>query len=97
MLNINSKLGVGTTIFCFFERDNIDRAPLGNMGETIMTIINSMDESELIYTHISDTETFVFNTMEIKTIIEGMDIKDNSVLLWIKEYINENVNIFFNR
>jgi hypothetical protein len=96
-LIINSKLGVGTTIFCFFERNNIDRAPLGNMGETIMTIINSMDESELIYTHISDTETFVFNTMEIKTIIEGMDIKDNSVLLWIKEYINENVNIFFNR
>ena len=96
-LNINSKLGVGTRVFCFFERDNIDRAPLGNMGETIMTIINSMDESELIYTHISDTETFVFNTMEIKTIIEGMDIKDNSVLLWIKEYINENVNIFFNR
>ena len=96
-LIINSKLGVGTTIFCFFERNNIDRAPLGNMGETIMTIINSMDNSELIYTHITNTETFIFNTIEIKTLIDGMDIKDNSVLLWIKEYINENVNIFFNR
>ena len=96
-LKINSELGVGTRIFCFFERDNIDRAPLGNMGETIMTIINSMDNCELIYTHITDTETFIFNSMEIKTLIEGMDIKENRVLLWIKDYINENVNIFLNR
>lgn len=96
-LKISSKLSVGTTIFCYFERDNIDRAPLGNMGETIMTIINSMDDSDLIYTHITDVGTFIFNTTEIKTMLEGMDIKNNSVLLWIKEYINENVNFFSNR
>lgn len=93
-LEISSQLSVGTSIFCCFERDNIDRAPLGNMGETIMTIINSMDNCDLIYTHITDDGTFIFNTIETKTMLEGMDIKDNSVLLWIKEYINENVNFF---
>ncbi len=94
---INSQLGAGTIIFCQFERNNIDRAPLGNMGETIMTIINSMDNCDLIYTHITDESTFIFSTAEIKTMLEGMDINDNSVLLWIKEYINENVKIFSNR
>lgn len=96
-LKINSKLRVGTTIFCLFERNNIDRAPLGNMGETIMTIINSMDNCDLIYSHITDEGNFIFNTIDIKTTLEGLDIKDNSILLWIKEYINENVNYFSNR
>lgn len=88
---IRSELNVGTSIFCYFEKNNIDRAPLGNMGETIMTIINSMDEGDLVYTHISDSKTFIFSTSEIKTMLGGMDINDTGVLLWIKEYVNENV------
>lgn len=93
-LKIYSQPGIGTTISCYFERNNIDRAPLGNMGETIMTIINSADNCELIYTHITDAGSFVFSTEEIKSILEGMDINDTNVLIWIKEYINENVNFF---
>lgn len=93
-LNIFSQPGIGTTISCYFERDNIDRAPLGNMGETIMTIINSADNCELIYTHDTDAGRFVFSTLEIKKILDGMNIKDTNVLIWIKEYINENVNFF---
>ena len=96
-LKINSQLYVGTTILCCFERSNIDRAPLGNMGETIMTIINSTDNCDLIYTNITDNGTFIFNTIEVKKMLEGLDINDNSILLWIKEYINENVNLFSNR
>ncbi|MDD2397582.1 MAG: HAMP domain-containing sensor histidine kinase [Tissierellia bacterium] len=92
-LKIESKIGVGTKVFCNFERDNIDRAPLGSMGETIMAIINSGDNFELIYTHKTDTGEFIFDTSEVKGMIEGIDIKDIGVLLWIKEYINENVNI----
>lgn len=90
-LLIDSHLSIGTTVFCSFERDNIDRAPLGNMGDTIMTIINSIDDCELIYTHKTDAGKFVLKTMEVKNIIEDMDIKDNNILLWIKEYINENI------
>jgi anti-sigma regulatory factor (Ser/Thr protein kinase) len=96
-LKIESEIGIGTSVFCYFERDNIDRAPLGNIGETIMTIINSGDNFELIYIHKTDAGEFIFDTREVKEMIEGMDIKDINVLLWIKEYINENVNINLNR
>ncbi len=91
-LNIDSELGKGTKVACSFERDNIDRAPLGNMGETIMTIINTLGPCELIYSHKTDIGNFIFNTIEIKNLLEGVDINDNSVLLWLKEYINENIN-----
>jgi hypothetical protein len=96
-LKIYSQEGSGTTVSCYFERDNIDRAPLGNMGETIMTIINSGDNCELIYTHDTDEGGFVFSTSEVKNVLEGMDISDTKVLIWIKEYINENVNFLSSR
>lgn len=88
---INSKVGVGTNIECSFERNNIDRAPLGNIGETIMVIINSGNNFELTYTHKTDEDIFDFSTREVKKILDGMNIRENSILLWIKEFINENV------
>lgn len=90
-LKINSKQGKGTIIECCFERNNIDRAPIGNMGDTIMTIINSLNGCELIYKHITDVGTFVLNTSEIKKVLEAGDINDTEILLWIREYVNENV------
>lgn len=90
-LTIDSQLGAGTRVECFFERNNIDRAPMGNMGETIMTIINSLHDCELIYTHFTDNGKFTLSTEEVRNILDGGDIQDSSVLLWIKEYINENI------
>lgn len=89
-LTIDSHLGLGTEVICTFERDNIDRAPLGNMGDTIMTIINSLGNCELAYTYKTDKGSFTLDTREIKNILEVTDISDNSILLWIRDYINEN-------
>jgi hypothetical protein len=91
-LEIDSQLGVGTTVLCWFERNNIDRAPMGNMGDTIMTIINSLENCELIYTHGTDRGKFVLNTEEIKHMLDCSSLNDGEVLLWIKDFINENIS-----
>ncbi len=90
---INSKLGEGTVVECTFERDHIDRAPLGNMGDTIITIINSLNDCELLYKYINDERTFTLSTIEIRNILSGADIRSIDVLIWIKKYINENMAI----
>lgn len=92
-LHINSKLGEGTIVECTFERDNIDRAPIGNMGDTIITIINSLDDCELLYKYSTDEGSFVLSTIEIRNILNGADIRSIDVLIWIKKYINENMAI----
>lgn len=91
ILKIDSKLGQGTSIECYFERDNIDRVPLGNMGDTIITIINSLGTCELLYNHLTNKGTFILSTTEIKRILDNVNIFDNEVLLWIKKYVNENI------
>ncbi|HAQ40947.1 MAG TPA: ATP-binding protein [Clostridiales bacterium] len=95
-LKIDSKQGEGTIIECLFERNNIDRAPIGNMGDTIMTIINSLKGCELIYKHITDGGTFVLSTSEIKRVLDASDINDTEILMWIREYVNENVRSISN-
>ena len=90
-LSINSKLGEGTIVECCFERNNIDRAPLGNMGDTILTIINSLEECELLYNHITDEGSFTLSTVEVKGILDVSSINNSEILLWIKDYVNENI------
>lgn len=95
-LMIKSIINEGTTIECCFERDNIDRAPLGNMGDTIITIINSLENCELLYKHSTDENEFVLSTEEIRNVLDGGSVNDNAVLMWIKEYVNENIKSISN-
>lgn len=95
-LEVKSEVGKGTIVKCSFEINNIDRAPLGNMGDTIMTIINSLDNCEFIYKHNTDNISFYLNSAEIYTLLDGGSIKDCSVLIWIKDYVNENIRSISN-
>ncbi|MBP1924915.1 sensor histidine kinase YesM [Sedimentibacter acidaminivorans] len=91
-LKINSQLGVGTIVESFFERNNIDRAPLGNIADTILVIVNSLKNCNLIYNHVVDDNSFTISTQQLKEILGEVVISDSNVVMWIKEYVNENIN-----
>lgn len=93
---IESQIGVGTTISCSFERSNIDRAPLGDMSSTIMTIINSLENCEFNYVHGLDEKSFEFSTIKIKQVLEEDSLDSPEILLWIKEFIDESTNELYN-
>jgi len=96
-LDIESKKGVGTTVSCSFEKDNIDRAPLGDIGSTIMTIVNSLENCEFIFIHKIDEKSYEFSTRKIKEILEENDLKSSEILLWIKEYVEESTKELYNK
>lgn len=89
---IKSQLGAGTEIIAQFKYSHIDRVPLGNMPETIVTIINACDQMDLIYTHTINNRTFTLNTKEIKKLLDGVPISNIDVIAWLREYINEGLN-----
>jgi len=90
-LKINSQIGVGTVVECYFERNNIDRAPLGNMADTILVTINSLNDCNLVYKHIVDDNSFEISTKQLKEILGEVDINESNIMMWIKEYVNENI------
>lgn len=88
---ITSQKGIGTSVYCSFKHSHIDRAPLGNMGETIASIINYNSGIDLYYKHIFNNRQFEFDTREVKKILDEVDIRSNEIILWIKAYINEKI------
>lgn len=90
-LEIESTENVGTKIECTFEKNHIDRAPFGNMGDTIMALVSSLQGCELKYVHKDNENDFTFNTVQIKEILGEVEISSNEVLLWIKGFIDENL------
>lgn len=88
---ISSDLGVGTKIETEFKHSHIDRMPLGNMADTLITIINSSDKIDLIYTHEINDEKFTLSTREIKKSLGELPITNLDVLIWLRDYIKENL------
>ena len=86
---IRSSLGVGTEIDAEFRHSHIDRVPLGNMSETIITIIQANIDIDLIYTHCYNDKKFTLNTKDIKKTLVDLPINNMDVLLWLRSYINE--------
>lgn len=89
--NIYSQLGKGTKVIANFQYDHIDRAPLGNITETIISILLSLDNIGFLYQHRYNQREFLLDTREIKNILgDEVSILQNEVILWIKDYIKEN-------
>ncbi|MBQ3053552.1 MAG: sensor histidine kinase [Clostridia bacterium] len=88
-LDIKSKLGQGTTLYVCFMHNSIDRAPIGNMIDTMITIILSAPEIQYVYKHCKNEKEFVFDTDVIKQSLGDIPITTPEILEWIKGYMQE--------
>jgi len=91
-LKIQSEENIGTEVNVEFKNSHIDRAPLGKIEETITTILNYDKKFDLIYIHDVNGKRFIFDSREIKEILEDVDIRTPKILTWIKKYIRENID-----
>lgn len=85
-----SKLGVGTTLKANFKHSHIDRVPLGNMADTIMTCVMSNPQGDLYYKHQINQKFFVFSTLDIRKVLgDDVPLDDLDVLRWIASFVDE--------
>ncbi len=90
--SITSKVGEGTRVFASFRLSHLDRMPLGNMAETMSTLIGMNDSIQYVYTHTTDTASFVMDTKEIQdTLGEDIPLSTPEILMWIQEFVKENL------
>lgn len=86
---IRSELGVGTEIVAVFKHSHIDRVPIGNMPDTMMSIVMGAKEADVVYKHVYNSEVFNFDTQEIRQVLGDVPLDNMDVLLWIKGYVEE--------
>ena len=89
--DIQSTLGVGTTVTATFAVDHIDRPPLGDIGETMMTLLAELGNTRIVFTYRANNQTFTFDTNDLQQQLDGIPLDTPEVLLFVKQLINENI------
>ena len=91
-LEIFSKKNVGTRVLATFVYDHIDRQPIGDMAETMLTLVCGNEEIDFIYRHIKDDKKFILETKQIKEILGSISFSEPDVALWLKDYVEEGLD-----
>jgi len=86
---IKSEEGRGTTVIAAFQHGHIDRAPLGNIKDTLLSLILSEYSCQLYYVHQMDGKKFEFDTGEIERELDGIPLSNPRVREWLSEFIEE--------
>jgi len=94
-LEITSEKLVGTTVKASFKISHIDRLPLGNLAQTMESLIVARPDIEYDLTLDNKKERFIFNSFEIKRRIGEVPLTHFEVLKWIGEYVNDGVKTIF--
>lgn len=92
-IDIQSKKGEGTTVAATFVHNHIDRKPLGNIPETITTLIAGRGlEIDIVYNHCRDGCSFLLDTREIKKELQDVPINNPEILSFLQKYVEEGLN-----
>lgn len=94
-LKIYSKRFEGTTLEAAFKISHIDRLPLGDIAETIVTLIMASPDIEFELAFRNKKDCFKFTTKEVKAQLKEVPITQFEVLNWIREYIKGGIKIIF--
>lgn len=79
----------GTVVTAVFNKDHIDCVPLGDVTESIVTLIHGHPDSDFLFIHRNEKGSVTLDTRELKTVLEGVPLDSYEVLSWIREYLNE--------
>lgn len=89
---IKSELGKGTVVEASFVRSSIDLMPLGNINETISSLIYCNPQIDFVYTRRIEDNEMTLDTREFRLILGGIELSDPSVSKFIREFLTENTS-----
>ncbi len=64
---------------------HIDRKPMGDMAETVTTLIQGNPQVDVVYVHRKDGKEFSLDTKEIRSELEEIAINNPEVIGLIQE------------
>jgi hypothetical protein len=84
-LSIDSEKGRGTKIKATFQHSHIDRRPLGDMGQTILSLVLGNPDIDLIYSHKKNSHDYIFDTKKVKSLLKDTPINSMAGIKMIRE------------
>ena len=89
---IKSQKNVGTTIIATFQQNHIDRAPLGDLAQTIITLFDEKNDIDFVYNIEIENNKYEFDTRILKRELNGISICEPNIIVFVRDMIKENLN-----
>jgi len=89
---LESEPGKGTRLTATFVYNHIDRLPAGDLAGTFVLLTAANPLLDFVYNHVTDIGQYVFDTREVKAVLEELSISDPALRSSLIEMIHENLN-----
>lgn len=89
---IQSEPGKGATVRASFQLSHIDRQPLGDIPQTLATLIAGHPEVDIVYVHVVDGAEYSMDTREVKTGLDGLTINSPNIIRFIRNHIKDGLD-----
>lgn len=90
-LRINSLVGKGTSVHAAFRHSHWDRQPLGDIAGIITLLVQSNLGVDFIYRHSKNGKEYVFDTREVREILQGIPLNTPDVVRLMREMLETNL------
>jgi len=92
-VTVESSPGKGTKVLATFGWSHVDRPAIGNMAETLLTLIMGHPELDVVYTERDGERVFQFDTREIKDELEDVPISAPEALIAVRDLLQEEIRL----
>jgi len=89
---IQSEVGKGTRVSAVYQLSHIDRPPLGNMTETLLSVLLCNPDIDFEYHHRVGKNAFSFRTQEIKERLGDVPLSHPDVIEWLEDFLNDGIS-----
>ncbi len=91
-LVVHSTPGVGTKLSASFVNSHLDRPPLGDVANSIILMVSANPEIDFFFRYIYNESEYIFDTVEVKEILEGLPLNDPSVIRMLTGMVDANIS-----
>jgi hypothetical protein len=81
--------GHGTTVTATFCKSHIDFIPLGNIIDTLCTLIQGACDVDFTFVHRMPLREVTLSTKEMREILGEVPLNAAEVLAWVREYLTD--------
>ncbi len=79
----------GTVVTARFCKDHIDFIPLGNIIDTLCTLIMGAGAVDITFVHRTPNREIALRTADMRELLGEVPLDSAEVLAWVREYLTE--------
>ncbi len=79
----------GTSVTAVFYKNHIDCTPLGDVVESIVTLIQGHPDTDFLFIHKTAEKEVSLDTRELREVLEDVPLNTYEVISWIRENLKE--------